>query len=105
MEGEEESHEARAFVTDWSGQFQHAATMVKPGKIFLRRMIDLASAVSQLHYTVRLTSDLEWWHLFLSSWNGISLLHSNGVLSPDIRMQLVNGDVEWCGLVSNPVAH
>jgi hypothetical protein len=40
------------------------------GEAFLRRMINLASAVRQLHYKVSLKrsfrSDLQWWSCFLS---------------------------------------
>ena len=60
------------------GHLQHACRVVKPGRVFLRRMIDLASGVKELHHFVRLNkgfrSDLEWWALFLREWNGVSLM-------------------------------
>ena len=65
------------------GQLQHAASVVKPGRTFLRRMIDLSKVVSQLHFTIRLNNafraDLEWWHLFISRWNGTSLIQTLSV--------------------------
>ena len=55
------------------GQLQHAATVVKPGRTFLRRMIDLAACFSRLDHHIRLNaqfrSDLQWWSLFLPDWN------------------------------------
>ena len=51
------------------GQLQHAATVVRQGRTFLRRMIDLAACFSRLDYHIRLNaqfpSDLQWWSLFL----------------------------------------
>ena len=56
------------------GQLQHAATVVRPGRTFLRRMIDLATRFSRLDHHIRLNaqfqSDLQWWSLFLPDWNG-----------------------------------
>ena len=60
------------------GQLQHACRVVKPGRSFLRRMIDLSMTVRELHHFIHLSrgdrSDLEWWSMFLSDWNGVSLL-------------------------------
>ena len=62
------------------GQLQHASRVVRSGRTFLRRMIDLSSVPKELHHRVRLNvafrSDLQWWSLFLADWNGISLLSS-----------------------------
>lgn len=56
------------------GQLQHAATVVRPGRTFLRRMIDLSARFSKLDHHIRLNaqfrSDLQWWSLFLLQWNG-----------------------------------
>ena len=62
------------------GQLQHACSVVKPGRSFLRRMIDLSRGVRELHYKVRLNagfrSDLKWWSCFLPVWNGKELMSS-----------------------------
>ena len=59
---------------------QHACCVVRPGRSFLRRMIDLSSGVRALHHRVRLNagfrSDLKWWGCFLPMWNGSGLLCS-----------------------------
>ena len=60
------------------GQLQHACRVVKSGRSFLWRMIDLSMTARELHHFIRLNrgfrSDLEWWSMFLSDWNGVSLL-------------------------------
>ena len=60
------------------GQLQHACCVVKPGRTFLRRMIDLSSVAKELHHRIRLNkgfrSDLQWWSYFLPRWNGHSMM-------------------------------
>ena len=60
------------------GHLQHAASIVKPGRSFLRHLIDLASTVRKLHHHVHLRgpfrSDLTWWELFVERWNDLSLI-------------------------------
>ena len=51
------------------GQLQHACKVVRPGRTFLRRMIDLSTHAKELHHYLRLNaafrSDLQWWATFL----------------------------------------
>ena len=60
------------------GHFQHAATVVKPGRTFLRHLIDLAASVKAQHHRVHLRSramsDMHWWKMFLVRWNGCSVI-------------------------------
>ena len=60
------------------GLLNHAAAVVRPGRIFLRSLIDAASTVKVLDYHVHLSAkawaDIAWWHEFSGPWNGISLL-------------------------------
>ena len=60
------------------GILQHAAKVVRPGRIFVRRMYSFAAQVSELDHFTRLNngfrSDLCWWHLFANDWNGCSFL-------------------------------
>eukprot|EP00731_Ephydatia_muelleri_P017226 Em0010g324a len=64
------------------GLLQHACKVVKPGRSFLRRMINLLSGpfASRAHHLVRLNrdfrADLSWWNTFISDWNGIALMPS-----------------------------
>ena len=62
------------------GTLQHASTVVKPGRTFLRRMIDLSKRKVHLDSHLRLNTDfradLQWWATFIDSWNGVSVLSS-----------------------------
>ena len=70
------------------GQLQHACRMVKPGRSFLRRMIDISITTTELHHHIRLNkgfrSDLEWWPMFLEEWNGVQMMSSLGRGAPDM---------------------
>lgn len=58
------------------GHLHHAAKVVWPGRTFIRRMIDLLCCFRKPQHPIRINTefrrDLEWWHRFLSTWNGIS---------------------------------
>ena len=60
------------------GILNHACKVIKAGRSFLRRLIDLSKLVKHPDYFLRLNrqarSDIEWWHLFASSWNGVSMM-------------------------------
>ena len=62
------------------GSLSYACKVVKPGRAFIRRLIDLCKLVKKPHHSVRLSlearSDLEWWHQFIAEWNGISMLQA-----------------------------
>ena len=62
------------------GYLQHASTVVKPGRTFLRRMIDTSKRQIHLDAPMRLNtgfrSDIIWWSLFLERWNGVSIIWS-----------------------------
>ena len=54
------------------GHLQHAATVVRPGRTFVRRLIELLSTVQTRDRWIRLNastrSDLMWWLLFMEGW-------------------------------------
>ena len=60
------------------GVLQHAAKVVRPGRVFVRRMYSVAAKVKEMdHFTClnrAFRSDLFWWHTFASEWNGCSFL-------------------------------
>ena len=62
------------------GQLQHAYCVVRPGRYFfyfLRRMINLAKGMKELHHRVRLNQGFrQWWSCFLPQWNGIAMMTS-----------------------------
>lgn len=71
-----------------AGQLQHAATVVRPGQTFLRRLFDLSLTVKKPHHHLNLNqaarSDLAWWHIFLQDWNGVSILAALGDQTPSV---------------------
>ena len=83
------------------GHLQHAATIIKPGWTFLRRMYDLLSQAKLPHHYIRLDegfkSDLAWWSLFLESWEGTAMMSPS---KPPIPTSTVTSDASgsWgCG--------
>ena len=86
----------RAIILQWSGKcsctkrvllsliscLQHACCIIRPGRSFLRHMIDLSRGVRALHHQVRLNagfrSDLG---CFLPVWNGSGPMYSVALTS------------------------
>ena len=62
------------------GLLKHAATVVRPGRTFLRHLYDLLASVKANRHHIYLNtaacSDLAWWFTFLGSWNGVSILRT-----------------------------
>jgi hypothetical protein len=58
------------------GHLSHAASIVRPGRTFLRQLFTLLYQVKAPHHYVRLNAgaraDLAWWKCFLQSWSGSS---------------------------------
>ena len=68
----------------------HACKVIRPGRLFLRRMIDLltvtrGSAARQPHHRIRLNrefrADLAWWRTFAAVWNGVGLVPTEPTLA------------------------
>ena len=61
-----------------TASLSHACKVVRPGRAFLRRLIDLAKLAKRPHHHLRLCrgarSDLEWWFQFIATWNGVSMI-------------------------------
>ena len=59
------------------GLLHHACRVIRPGRSFLRRMIDLLRIPRRQHHRLRLNrqfrADLRWWLTFASHWNGVAL--------------------------------
>jgi len=60
------------------GTLQHASKVVRPGRSFVARMYAAAAKLRKMYFITRLNrafrSDLLWWHAFLQTWNGFSVL-------------------------------
>ena len=89
---EEKLTEIRALILSWLhkkvavardlkslvGKLENACKVVRPGRSFLRHMLDLLHGVHSNRRLIRLSeafrSDVLWWHTFLEGWNGISMI-------------------------------
>ena len=84
------------------GLLQHAAKVVRPGRIFVPRMYNIAAKVWEMDHYTRLSkdfcSDLYWWHTFVTSWNGISFLQvAHGASTPQVTIQTDASGTWGCG--------
>ena len=72
------------------GKLAFAAKVVKPGRIFLRRLIALSTRVNNLNHFIYINEetrkDILWWHDFIGIWNGKSLLQSPPVTSSALKL-------------------
>ncbi len=87
--------ELRALVASWLGKrfctrkeleslvgkLQHASKVIRPGRIFLRRMFELLGGARKNQRFIRINlafrSDLQWWHRFMAQWNGVAMMRSS----------------------------
>ena len=72
------------------GSLSFACKVVKPGRMFLRRLIDLSTTVSCLNHHLSLNSearaDIIWWCNFLPFWNGVEFIQPPPVTSHTLRL-------------------
>ena len=92
------------------GKLSFACKVVPPGRIFLRRLIDLSTTVGPIHHHVTLNReahlDLNWWLKFLPQWPGTSLLlESEWTLAPHMHLYTNASDLGygayWDGALFN----
>ena len=71
------------------GFLSFACKVVKPGRRFLRRLIDLSTVVSSNNFFVTINAearlDLKWWQDFLPEWNGVKIIQEHPVSSNVLR--------------------
>ena len=87
------------------GLLNHACKVVRLGRSFLRRMIDLLHTIHHPRHSkvpIRLNkgfrSDLAWWSAFVGDWNGMSFLHTPDHL-PEVKL-FTDASGNWgCGAV------
>ena len=64
------------------GHLQRAATVIRPGRTFVRRLIELLSSVRNRDQWIRINSvvqsDLVWWSSFMADWNGVAVIPRAG---------------------------
>jgi len=73
------------------GQLNHACSVVSPGGSFIGRLNQLLTEAKHKHQDfIRINkearSDIRWWHTFIESWNGVSILRQHNRAHPDHKM-------------------
>ena len=72
------------------GSLSFACKVVKPGRMFLCRLIDLSTSVTNLNHHISLSpearADIHWWIDFLPSWNGVEFIQQDLVTSHSLRL-------------------
>ena len=73
------------------GKLGHISKVVRPGRMFSRRLIDLSTTVVRMHHHITLNqearADIEWWMEFLPHWIATSMIPpSRAIRSTDLRL-------------------
>ena len=80
------------------GKLSFACKVVKPGRMFLRRLIKLSTTVTSLDHYICIDEaareDILWWVQFISEWNGVSIILDN----PNNRRLRLFSDASKVGL-------
>lgn len=83
------------------GVLSHACKVVRPGRRFLRRLINVSAGTRNLNRCIRLNgecrSDIGWWLTFLPQWNGVSMLWDSQKESPDHQVWSDASGIWGCG--------
>ena len=86
------------------GLLQHACKVVRPGRIFLRRLIETMESARHSDHWVRLNSsfrsDLLWWDAFLSEWNRVAMLWAKSIANLRFRMTSDASGNWGCGAIA-----
>jgi hypothetical protein len=82
------------------GKLIFLCRIVKPGRIFVRRLFDLAKSVKCLHHHVRLSreasADVKWWLRFCVQWNHKSLFYDDDWIRGSCLK--LSTDASGCGI-------
>ena len=88
------------------GHLSHAATVVRPGRTFLRQLFSLLHLAKAPNHFIRLTvgarADLTWWRCFLQHWNGSSFFP---LPKPSHHVYSDASGTYGCGAVVDPVGY
>ena len=88
------------------GSLNHACSVVRCGKTFLRRMFELLAVAHKSQHYLRLNvsfkSDLRWWDSFLTPLNGASLRRRLGHLGVNFSFASDAAGAIGCGAIWSP---
>ena len=72
------------------GKLAFAARIVKPGRLFLRRLIDLSTKVDGLNKYITLNAearaDIAWWLDFIPTWSGSAFIQHSPVTADSLSL-------------------
>ena len=85
------------------GKLTFISRVVRSGRTFVRRMIDLSKRVKHLHFKIKLNScfkaDLDWWLSYLPSWNGVSAFSDEQWLDSEVIQLYTDASDKGIGCV------
>ena len=83
-----------------AGHLNHACKVIRPGRRFLRGVFGLLSQFHRRdHMNSAFRADMEWWHVFASTWNGVSLMRDVSQHSPTFKIWSDASGGWGCGAV------
>ena len=72
------------------GTLSFAAHVVRPGRLFVRRLIDLSTTVPTRDTPIQLSAeamaDIDWWARFVTTWNGVSIIPTASHTSTSLQL-------------------
>ena len=84
-----------------AGLLQHAAKVFRPGRSFMSRLFETMESAKHpdhwVHLNAGFRSDLLWWHLFLDTWNGVSMLWDIHSSAPSVEVVSDASGTWGCG--------
>ncbi len=89
------------------GQLHDASTVIRSGRTFIRRLIDLLKSAyhrpssGYIRLNVEARSDILWWHSFIQHWNGLSMMQQSRKVNPDVTLTSDASGSWGCGAFSN----
>ena len=87
------------------GSLSFASKVLRPGRIFLRRLIDLSTSVKSLEDVNQVSPeaqlDIAWWGEFLPAWNGRESFLPKVITGAELRLYTDASDVGMGGVMGN----
>ena len=84
------------------GSLSFACKVVKPGRMLLRRLIDLSTTVTSdiffVHINADSRDDIIWWDRFLPEWNGVSYILPPPVTADSLSLFTDASDLGFGGV-------
>ena len=80
------------------GKLSFICRVVRHGRTFIRRLIQISKTAKYLHYRIRLNkearADIRWWLNYLPEWNGINIIkESKWITSTEISLETDASDL------------